>query len=302
MCRSSSPYSQSDGMRSLRSHGCGSTPLRPALRTSASICASVFAAGCSALAREVLEEVVLVGRDRRAGEEDEEPDRALARGGERRDPAGLALPGETDAARIDPRLPRQEARGRSGVAGEHVDRARPSATRRGRSRSTRRCRACRRRARPRRGGASSACEVGQVGARRLARAGHPRDRRRAAPAPAAPSASRRASRRRCGSAPRSTGRGRAPRPCRSRARRRRPRLSVPTPAPSRRPAGADAVAGAARVQPVQLARVEVRRAAAGRTGRRPRRSCARPSGRGRRGPARQPTPARRARRRRARRV
>ena len=54
----------------------------------------------------------------------EEPDRRLARRGERRDPAGLAVPRQPDARAVDLRLSREEARRRRGVPGQRVDRAR----------------------------------------------------------------------------------------------------------------------------------------------------------------------------------
>ena len=252
-------------------------------------------AACSALAGEVLEEVVLVGRDRRAGEDDEEPDRALAEAA-----SGVIQPAWLCPARPTRRgsIPGCRARKRAAAAASRA--------------STSIALGGRRRARVEAGRLADAAlvvgehghavaeeqrlQVGQVGARRLARARDPRDRRVRRRAPAAPSASRRASRRRCGSAPRSTGRGRAPTPCRSRARRRR-ELERADAGALRRPTGADAVAGPRAYSPCSspVSRLTIR---AGPYGSSTTAIVCPPSGRGRRGPARPPTPARRGRRRR----
>ena len=57
------------------------------------------------------------------GEEHGEADGRLARGGERRDPAALAVPGEAEPRAVDPRLRGEEPHGGLGVPGEGVDRA-----------------------------------------------------------------------------------------------------------------------------------------------------------------------------------
>ena len=94
--RSCPPYSQSDGIFSFRIDGIGSTPPGPRLQNLRVDRRVGERRGALALAREILEEVVLVRRHGRAREEQEEPDRRLTRGGERRDPAGLAVPRQPD--------------------------------------------------------------------------------------------------------------------------------------------------------------------------------------------------------------
>jgi hypothetical protein len=77
-----------------------------------------------ALAGQILVDVVLVRGDRGAREQEAEVDRWLTGGGEGNDPAGLAVPGESDAGPVDLRLSGEEPRGGLRVARENVDRGR----------------------------------------------------------------------------------------------------------------------------------------------------------------------------------
>ena len=98
-CRSRPPYTQSEGIFSLRIHGIGSTPPGPRLQDLRVDLRVRERRRPLALAGEILVEVVLVGRHGRAREDEQEADRRLARRGERGDPSGLAVSRQPDPLR-----------------------------------------------------------------------------------------------------------------------------------------------------------------------------------------------------------